>query len=112
MYEITIREDVTLISMHDSPADIGTVADVFTAVLSLAGAVCHSLSLRTNFDGHSCKLSRNDTASSALFNWFALIEATAGFEPALLLILAICLPLHHAAIYKTPFAVKIKSLMQ
>ena len=29
MYKITVREDVTLISMHDSPADIGTVADVF-----------------------------------------------------------------------------------
>lgn len=32
MYEITIREDVTLISMHDSPADIGTVADVFQKI--------------------------------------------------------------------------------
>ena len=32
MYEITIREDVTLISMHDSPADISTVADVFQKI--------------------------------------------------------------------------------
>ena len=32
MYEITVREDVTLISMHDSPADIGTVADVFQKI--------------------------------------------------------------------------------
>lgn len=32
MYEITIREDVTLISMHDSPADISTVADVFRKI--------------------------------------------------------------------------------
>ena len=32
MYEITVREDVTLISMHDSPADIGTVADVFRKI--------------------------------------------------------------------------------
>ena len=32
MYEITVREDVTLISMHDSPADIGTVADVLQKI--------------------------------------------------------------------------------
>lgn len=32
MFDITIREDVTLISMHDSPADIGTVADVFQKI--------------------------------------------------------------------------------
>lgn len=32
MYEITVREDVTLISMHDSPADIDIVADVFRKI--------------------------------------------------------------------------------
>ena len=32
MFEITIREDVTLISMHDSPADIDTVAAVFQKI--------------------------------------------------------------------------------
>ena len=32
MYEITIREDVTLISLHDSPADIDTVSAVFQKI--------------------------------------------------------------------------------
>lgn len=32
MFEITVREDVTLFSMHDSPADIGTIADVFQKI--------------------------------------------------------------------------------
>lgn len=32
MFEITVREDVTLISIHDSSADISTVANVFRKI--------------------------------------------------------------------------------
>jgi aspartate kinase len=55
MFEITVREDVTLISMHDSPADIDTVASVFQKIAE-AGINVDMIS-QTPPNGHHSSLS-------------------------------------------------------